>query len=334
MNLETLGEFGWIERIAKTLETREGVMLGIGDDAAILDALSHPVVTCDALVEDVHFRRDWISPRALGRKSLAVNVSDIAAMGGLPVAAFVSLAVSSRDDAAWLDELYAGFEDAAREGLFTVAGGDTVRSRGAAMIHVCVVGNAPHPLLRSGAQVGDSILVTGNLGESAAGLWVLENQSSPDLPATTREHLVQRHLEPTARIKAMQAALKAGEVHAALDLSDGLAGDAAHIARRSRLSLEIDVASLPVSPQLKAAATFAAPQNPKVQLQNWMLAGGEDYELLLCVAPESAPEIVAAIESTGVRATTIGRCIENLKPRVILREDGAEMVPARAWTHF
>ncbi|HEX8552600.1 MAG TPA: thiamine-phosphate kinase [Abditibacteriaceae bacterium] len=336
MKLDELGEFGWIDRVRKQLAVRGGVRVGIGDDAAVLAPLSSPVITCDALVEDVHFRRDWTTPRALGRKSMAVNVSDIAAMGGIPVAAFVTLAISARDDAVFLDELYAGFEDAAREFEFTVAGGDTVRSRGGLQISVSIVGNAPRPVLRSGARVGDAVVVTGNLGESAAGLWILQNpEIVRAISHQSTAYLLSRHCEPSARVGAMQAALATEDVHAALDISDGLVGDAGHIARKSGVTLEFEVGRLPVSPELREAALVAAPHDAEIQLRHWMLAGGEDYELLLCVAPEAAESVCAAIRQSGTAAMIAGRCVTAGKDAVVVRDARARNIEVpRAWTHF
>ena len=361
-DLHSLGEFGWIERQSRSLEVRAGVRVGIGDDCAVLDAVQTPVVTCDCLVEDVHFRRDWSSPRQLGRKSLSVNVSDIAAMGARPIAAFVSLALPREIGLDFLDGFYQGMEEIAARFSFTIAGGDTSRSPRGLIINVSIVGEAAAkgeqekeqalPLLRNGAQADDALLVTGTLGDSAAGLWLLQNPQAVVSPAST-EWLLRRHLDPQARCREMQAALQIGGVHAAIDLSDGLAGDAAHIARRSQLSLEIDTARLPISPACREVAEIAqmaqaisSAQNAADDVlsgnrvldcgQNWALSGGEDYELLLCVAPDKAAAIARHIEDTTQTAVTpIGRCVASSQPRVkLLNRDGVEIVASSAWTHF
>ena len=372
-DLQRLGEFGWIERQSRSLAVRAGVRLGIGDDCAVLDALQTPVVTCDCLVEEIHFRRDWSSPRQLGRKSLSVSVSDVAAMGARPVAAFVSLALPREIGLSFLDEFYCGLEEIAAHFSFTVAGGDTSRSPRGLMINVALVGEAAAneaaasgelpkeqtlPLLRSGARANDVLLVTGTLGDSAAGLWLLQNPQTVVAPSST-EFLLRRHLDPQARCEEMQAALQIGGVHAAIDLSDGLAGDAAHIARRSALALEIETAGLPFSTACREVAKVAqtaqtvskSSANLNAQsavsetstanrvldaAQNWALSGGEDYELLLCVAPEKAEAIARHIENeTQTQVTQIGRCVASPKPRVkLLNGEGAEIVVPEAWTHF
>lgn len=340
-HLEKLGEFGLIDYWRKNLGQRAGVRLGIGDDAAVLDSLQVPIVTCDGLIEKVHFRRDWTSPRALGHKAIAVNVSDIAAMGGRPVAAFITIAISPHDDLKFLEELYAGFEEAAAHYNLSIAGGDTVRSPAELMLNVTVIGNAPMPILRSGAQVGDVLLVTGILGDSAAGLALLQNPSVT-VPDTTRQYLLQRHHDPTARLAEMQATLQmtpaterlaavAPDVTAALDISDGLAGDAAHIAERSSLSLEIEVAQLPISQFCQDAAEIMG-----ASALDLALRGGEDYELLLCVPPNLAADVQERItRTTGTQVTAVGRCIARIDDAVILiYPDGRREAAGMAFSHF
>lgn len=342
MSLDEIGEFGLIARWQSHLLQRAGVRVGIGDDAAVLEALASPVVTCDCLVEQVHFRLDWTPARVLGRKCIEVNVSDIAAMGGRPVAAFISVALRPDLEVSFLDELYEGFEDAASCYGLTIAGGDTVRSPGALMINVTVVGDAPRPILRSGAREGDIVLVTGTLGDSAAGLWLLQHPAAA-ISVPVRDYLTDRHHEPRARLAQMQAALAPAAttdavpinspppVTAALDISDGLAGDAAHIAERSGVTLEIDLAALPISPPCVDAAAVA-----RLSPLEWALRGGEDYELLLCVQPEAAAMVAASITSTtGTRVTRIGRCIaREAEPVTLVHPDGKRERAGRAFSHF
>ncbi len=347
MNLSSLGEFGLIARLHEKLTQRDGVRVGIGDDAALLKSLNSPIVTCDALVEGVHFRLDWTTARALGWKAIAVNVSDIAAMGGLPVAAFISLALPPNLDVEFIEELYAGMEEAAGEFNLTIAGGDTVKSP-ALMLSVTLIGNAPRPVLRSGAAPGDVLLVTGTLGDSAAGLQILLNSElelRPPSPLakggrplgrrgrrSNRDFLLSRHRTPTPRLREMQAALKVeNAVRAALDLSDGLAGDAAHIARQSDVTLEIETERLPIS---QACRAFAEAANRDAL--SFALTGGEDYELLLCIAPNKAAEVIAAVQNaTGTPVTRVGRCIvrEEDAPVILLKNGVRQTLPA-AFTHF
>lgn len=346
MKISELGEFGFIARQSPRLARRNGTLLGIGDDAAILDSLAQPVVTCDALIEGVHFRRDWISrwstPRALGRKAMNVSVSDLAAMGATPVAAFVTIALNAEfaaeeNSMEWIDEFYAGMEDSARTFNFTIAGGDTSRALHDIFISVTMIGESiSSPIRRDGARPGDVLLVTGKLGESAAGLLLLQNPET-EVASATRDYLLQRHFNPTPRLREMQAALKTASIHAALDLSDGLAGDASHIARASNVDIEIETALLPISAQLLGAAGTELEN----AAQRLALTGGEDYELLLAVAPENVEAITRAIEdATSTPVTDIGRCVaraENSEPQnpvTVIYPDGRRETTFSAWTHF
>jgi thiamine-monophosphate kinase len=322
--IQELGEFGLIDHLVEKITTRKGTILGIGDDCALLESLQAPVVTVDTLIEGVHFRRDWIenfsSPRALGWKSLAVSVSDLAAMGATPVAAFISLAVPKNEDLAFVDALYEGFEQCAETYGFTIAGGDTVASP-VLNISATLIGNAfSVPVRRSGAQVGDIISVSGNLGDSAAGLYMLQNEIAPK--SSHEEFLLQRHFEPIPRLDEMQRLLSenSGKIHASLDLSDGISSDAKHIARRSNVSLQIDLDSIPMSvPALELA------QRCEVSPFGWAIAGGEDYEILICSSEEIEDWI------------PIGRVIERDKTapkEVIFFRDNQEIETSIGWRHF
>ena len=333
MHLHEAGEFGLIARLAQRLAQRPGVRLGIGDDAAVLEALAAPIVTCDGLVEQVHFRRDWTTPRQLGRKAIAVNVSDIAAMGGRPVAAFITLALAAGDDVEFVEELYSGFEEAASFYGLTIAGGDTVRSLSGLMLNVALIGDAPHAVTRGGAGAGDVLLVTGTLGDAAAGLALL--QAPAVVAPSVREPLLQRHHDPTARLAEMHAALSItaapAAVKAALDISDGLAGDAGHLAHRSQVSLEIDVELLPIGRACREAALVLG-----VDVLDWVLRGGEDYELLLSVAPDVAGAVAdAVVRATGTPVTAIGRCLPpSGAPVVLVHADGRRERAGGAFSHF
>lgn len=364
MNLQQLGEFGLIEhlraRLPVNVACHSGVLQSIGDDAAVLASLSTPVITCDSLIEGVHFRRDWTSPFLLGRKAMAVNLSDLAASGAQPVAAFICLGVSTQlaqeDGAlAWLEALYDGFQFSANEFGFTLAGGDTVSTSHEIMISITLIGEVKPenrqfgaPLSRSGAREGNEIFVTGTLGDSAAGLFLLQHPAV-EIGASSRQYLLERHFNPTPRLCEMRAALACAEmanrstpVTAALDLSDGLSGDAFHIASRSGLQLEIETANLPISSACieaaQAAQKMEAAQKSEFDISalGWALSGGEDYELLLCLAPETSAAVARAIErETGTRATRIGVCRQSCAPGVLLLDaDSQATIASRAWTHF
>ena len=317
MNVSQRGEFGLIAQLHQALQTRAGTRLGIGDDAAVLGALAHPIVTTDALVENVHFRRDWTSAFDLGIKAMAVNLSDVAAMGARPVAAFVALALPPDCSSDWVCDLYAGMESMAARHDFTIAGGDTTAAP-LVFISVTLVGDLMpqalgRPITRSGARVGDALCVTGDLGDSAAGLAQLLANGARD------ETLMRRHFRPQPRLDLIRELMARNReaIHAGLDLSDGLVGDSSHVARASGVDIEINAELLPISEACRAAARQFS-QSPL----DWALSGGEDYELCLCLAPDCVGDLIP-----------IGRVVEGAG-EVRVYENGKLRESAEGWRHF
>lgn len=338
--LAQAGEFGAIARWASRLSSGSGVRLGIGDDGAILEALSAPVVSCDALVEGVHFKLNWTSARDLGWKTLAVSLSDLAAMGARPSAAFLSLAAPPSLGLGWLDEFFEGLDECARRFACPLAGGDTTRSPGPLFLSLCAVGEVLPALQvlggglrRGGARVGDVVLVTGTLGDSRAGLRLLQQEDGPPSPRSSAEsELLERHFRPTPRLDEIALVLDQAPnaITAALDLSDGLTGDAAHIARASNVSLRIEHDILPISSALSEVAARMG-----WDAREEAARGGEDYELLLCARPQAAEAVRSLIESCGTRATSIGRVEEPGEELVTVRRgDGSAVSGQGSWTHF
>jgi thiamine-monophosphate kinase len=243
----------------------------------------------------------------LGWKTLAVNVSDVAAMGGTPTAAVIGLGLSDRSTVGFVDELYAGIEECAERFGVSIVGGDTVKSPTALTLIVTLLGEVePEYLtLRSGAKPGDVLLVTGCIGDSAAGLELLLHPDAA-VSSDVREKLVTAHCVPQPRVAEMRAAVTTGGVHAAIDLSDGLGGDLRHVAEESHVGAEIDEDALPISPECRAAAA-ALNRRPL----EFALSGGEDYEILMAVASEKQEEVIQAIrEKTRTPIACIGRVTE------------------------
>ena len=335
MKLKALGEFGFIERLQANLSSSDDVVLSIGDDAAILHALAAPIITCDALVEEVHFRRDWTSAPDLGWKALCVNLSDIAAMGARPVAAVIALSLPFDLDVEWLDDFYLGLNHAATTFACPIIGGDTTRAPHELSIVITAIGEMPNgcaPLRRDGAKIGDLLLLSGATGEAAAGLWALLHPEK-SLPTPVKSEILARHFRPTPRLHETHALLENlpdGALRACLDISDGLAGDARHIARASHVTLQIDSARLPITNTLQKAAGIA-----ETDALDWALGGGEDYELLWSIAPESADAACEILQSCGTRGTIIGRVIERASEAVIvMNADGTQRALPPSWTHF
>ncbi|MDP2675709.1 MAG: thiamine-phosphate kinase [Dehalococcoidia bacterium] len=324
MNVSDLGEFGLIERLAKAAGASkpEGLIVGIGDDAAawrVNDAVM--LATTDTLVEGVHFlagRTPWAD---LGWKALAVNVSDIAAMGGLPQYALVTLALPPQTAVPDVDALYEGLGQCAREYGATVTGGDVVRAP-QVVITVAVLGRAevdadgrPQLMRRDGARAGYAVAVTGTLGDSAAGLRRLNEGAPADDP------LVRAHLRPRPPLAAARRAVAAG-VPCAIDISDGLLQDLGHVCEMSGLGAVVRAAAVPVSDELRDAYPDDA--------LALACAGGEDYELLL-VAPAET------LEALGPEITVIGEMVEHAERRPRLVDGSGEEIrlpAAVGWDHL
>lgn len=278
------------------------LLAGIGDDCAVIKKNEQQswLVTMDTLVEGVHFDRTFHPPGLLGRKTVAVNVSDIAAMGGSPLFVFLSLGLPAGFDPHWLEDFSRGLASACRECGCLLAGGDTVRSPAGIVITLTVLGEAPaeQVLLRSGAKRGDTLWVSGTLGKAAAGLELCRQGRADD---SRLQELVSAHLDPRPRLDLGRRLAESGLVHAMMDLSDGLATDLAHLCMQSGVGVRIDPARLPAPTSLQKAARLLA-MDPVA----WMIAGGEDYELAFAAAPDQEQAVLALAGETAVPVTAVG----------------------------
>jgi thiamine-monophosphate kinase len=302
MKLSHLGEFGLIDRIRRTAPTRSGVRIGIGDDAAwVANSSGSSLVTADLLIEGIHFDLRWTSLFDLGCKSLAVNLSDIAAMGGVPAYAIISLGVPLSFDSNDIDELYLGVNTLARKCGVAIVGGDTNIAK-SLIISFCVIGGPPRqPVRRSGAKAGDDIYVTGTLGDSALGLKLLQRKSPGVKQKSSVAQLLKRHRRPTPRIAAGVLLARQRLATAMIDVSDGLLQDLGHICRASRTGAVIWEARLPLSRAYRAIAGQDG--------THCALTGGEDYELLFCARPSDRPRIEKLERRVRLAITRIGSCV-------------------------
>lgn len=326
MTVSELGEFALIGRLADAIgaQASPDLIVGIGDDAAAWRAGDRVLLaTTDTMVEGVHFLPELASWADVGWKALAVNVSDIAAMGGEPAFALVTLALLPGTELAAVDAVYAGLRECAQEYGVTIAGGDIVRAPQVS-ITVALMGTAQmrdgEPLLmrRDGAKAGDVIAVTGTLGDSAGGLRRLRDGAPREDP------LVLAHLRPRPPLAPAQDAARAG-LKCAIDVSDGLMQDLGHVCEMSGLGAEVRADSLPLSDHLRAAYP-----NEAVALA---CGGGEDYQLLLTGDAETIGRLG---DSTGVGLTAIGQMMRaaDHRPR-LLDPTGREVeVPVRGWDHL
>ena len=289
------GEFQLIERLLKRLGPGRRTILGPGDDCAILPAArARQLLTIDSMVEDVHFKLAWGTPERLGARALTVNLSDIAAMGGKPTVCVVNLAVREGLDMRFFDRMYRGLSAAANGCEVEVVGGNVTRASALA-ITIALLGEVRGAALRRDAgRPGDTVYVTGTLGDAAAGLRILSGRLRAH--GAARRFLVDRYLRPAARLKAGLRLARIKPAPAAIDVSDGLWQDLGHILERSGVGAEIDASALPLS----AAYRATVGDDPALAL-----GGGDDYELLFCL--RHALSARALTRSLGVRVSHIGR---------------------------
>jgi len=318
-----LGEFGLIDLLAKMAAGRdERLIIGIGDDAAAWQGdASIQLATVDSFIQDVHYPSGMASWQETGWKSLAVNLSDIAAMGGLPRYALVSLALPPETELDDVTALYTGMLELAKKYGVTIVGGD-ISSAPLVVISITVLGSSPQKkiLTRSSAKPGELIAVTGYLGAAAAGLEMLTKKLKLDPPATTR--FKQAFFKPTPRITEGQLLLEQG-VKTAIDISDGLLADLGQIGKASKVGAKIEADRVPVEPLVKAALDDKA--------MELALAGGEDYELLFTAGAEIMEKVkqAAACPVTVIGKITAGRGV------TVVDGKGKPLKMSKAgWEHF
>jgi len=332
MRIEEIGEDGLIKRIQKRINPANNkVIVGIGDDAAVLETRSDKLLllTTDMLVEGVHFIRGKISYRDLGYKSLAVNLSDIAAMGGIPLYAVISLALPCDFEVEDVDAYYEGLEEVAADFGVVVVGGDMTSSPRDMVINIAVVGQVGKGkmVLQNGAKEGDLIAVTGKLGGSAAGLCVLLNPHI-GFPSPWREEALNKHYRPFPRVKEGHLLANTGKVNAMKDISDGLAREADIIAQASGKMLVLDAEKVPISPCVLEISRVLKKDPLEMAVQ-----GGEDYELLFTFAPEDSRILSEVADKNGFSLYVIGKVCPG--QGVFLEQGGKrELLVFKGYEHF
>ena len=323
MKLHDLGEFPFLRRLRDRVPADPRVFLGLGDDCAVLSLPGMTLLTTDAMVEGVHFRREWTSFSTLGEKAFAVNASDIAAMGGEPTFALLSLGVPQQCEVEDLDAFFNGFVRAA-EACGTALIGGNMSAAPCLMLSVTLLGQAPHGVItRSGAQVGDDLYVTGTLGDAALGLRLLQEER--DGPAA--QAVKARFLCPAARLAIGREVAARHLATAMIDVSDGLLQDLGHLCEESHVGAVVEAPRLPLSVEYRAL----------LGEQDWSVAltGGEDYELLFSAAVEYRTAVGALAPSGGCAITRIGRIVPQAEGLSVRGPDGATYTPAYAgYDHF
>lgn len=332
-----LGEFGLIDRLADRFEsTNPETIKGIGDDAAVIDAGDKfLLMSTDMLLEGVHFDLSYMPLQHLGYKAIAVNVSDIAAMNGIPKQVTVNLGLSNRFSVEAVEAIYEGIKAACDEYKVDLVGGDTTSSQAGLIISVTVLGEVEKKkvVYRSGAKENDILCVTGDLGGAFVGLQVLEREkqefiANPDMqPQLDKyEYVVGRQLKPKARMDIIHEFADLGIVPTSMiDVSDGLASEAFHLCKQSGLGVSMYEDKIPIEKEAyETAAEFSIDPN------SCALNGGEDYELLFSIGQEDFEKIKnhADIHTIGyMQSKEKGRCFVTRSQQVV-------ELQAQGWKHF
>jgi thiamine-monophosphate kinase len=327
-----LTERGVIDTARRAAPSAPGVRVGIGDDCAVLELGERALLlaTTDLLIEDVHFRRRYAEPADIGWKSLAVNLSDIASMGGRPRWALIALACPDETSSHEIEAFYEGVGSLARKHDVAIVGGDTSSSREGWIVNVTLLGEAHRPIRRSTARIGDVIAVTGALGRSAAGLAVLERGAPSEISADALAELTRAHLRPLPRVREGAWLGDVDGVAAMIDLSDGLATDLDHIAEESHVGARVDLARVPVS-----EATRRVADRFGMDALAWATSGGEDYELLLTCARDVVDRLHDGLSrATGTGLAVIGDVVPASDGVRFVDASGRAVSTASGWQHF
>lgn len=329
MKVSSLGEFGLIRNIQELFpRTSPGSIVGIGDDSAVLRCSRSAALlaTTDMLLENVHFDLSYTDFFSLGWKSAAVNLSDIAAMGGTARFLLTALGIPSYVTAEQIRQFYRGVRELCKMYGTALVGGDTCGSRDGFVVCITALGETikARAIVRSGASPGDRIYVTGSLGDSAAGMEILKRRAGGNSAGERR--LIQKHLRPVPRLDVGRALARAGIASAMIDVSDGLSSDLGHICEESRVGAEVIADTVPVSDSiLKLRGRL-----DKAPL-DYALGGGEDYELLFTVPAPRIPKLRSL--TLDVPITEIGLVIATR--RCYLKSDGKrKLLRPLGYDHF
>jgi thiamine-monophosphate kinase len=323
MRLGSLRERELVAAIRRDFSAgKKGLVLGIGDDAAVIRAgRQNLLLTTDLLIEHAHFTTAIHPPFLLGRKSLNVNVSDIAAMGGRPKFALLGLGLRRGLGEGWVEEFFSGFKEAAAQNRVSLVGGDISGSRQIA-ISVTLVGEGERIVRRSGARPGDLVFVSGSLGRAAAGLRLLRkgHRLGEDVQA---DALIKAFLDPVPRVRLGRELARRRLASAMLDMSDGLSVDLLHLCEESGCGADIEIERLPISPELQRIE-----RNP----EPLALHGGEDYELLFAVPPPRLAEVLSIRRKYDLHQ--IGRIRRRRGIALVDRRGKKRPLPAQGFEHL
>ena len=329
-----------ISRIRRRAVASPDVIVPIGDDAAVMEfgSADDLIACCDLMIEGVHFRTSWATPRLIGRKAMAVTLSDVAAMGGSPRFAMISVALPAGKSSEFVDELFSGIFEMAEASRVSIIGGDTSSSPDSLFIDTIALGRCARgrAITRAGARPGDRVFVTGSLGASIFGLMLLErgfrlndNSQNDTEEVLARHAALLKHLAPAPRLEFGRAIGEAGLANAMIDISDGLSTDLSHILEESRCGAILRADALPVADSVIHLASGDSEINPL----DLALHSGEEYELLFTSPPEDRDGIIELSGATGLPVTEIGEIVtgEGLH---IERNGALELAKPRGYEHL
>lgn len=321
--MNTFTEDSLIKRISDNLRiNNKNIIKGIGDDTAVVKVNKNKyfLYTCDSLVSGVHFSEKYFSPYQIGRKAATVNMSDIAAMGGVPKHLLVSLFLPEGTTEKFIDELYKGLTDECRVYNVDIIGGNISKSK-EFIIDIFLTGevSSKNLLLRSGARVGDVVVVTGTLGDSATGLKLLQKPGGKISNYDTQ--FISKHLTSIPRAKEGMILSQSGMVTSMIDVSDGLSSDVGHICDESNVGVKLFLEKLPVSDGVEKITA---------------LNGGEDYELCFTASFKNVLHLSQLLKKkTGTKITVVGEIIDSKKGRWLLDKNGKKIkLVSKGWDHF
>ncbi|MFQ5637047.1 MAG: thiamine-phosphate kinase [bacterium] len=332
MNIRDIGEFGLIAKIKELVSApSENVLLGIDDDAAAIELPDGQILllTTDALLEGIHFDLSYFNFYKLGWRALAASISDIAAMGGQPQYALVTLSVPPDLSVENVTELVRGMKDLASTYQTSIVGGDTIESPDKMQVSVTVTGLVAKDDLvpRSGARIGDTVFVTGCLGGAQAGLKVLK---SSGCNRKLQTHVIDKHLPPKPRVEEARFLVENFSIHSMIDISDGLASEIHHICQQSHVGAELIAEQIPIESETESVAEHFGEA-----VLEYALYGGEDFELLFTAPEERVAEICEQLHwRFGLSCTKIGRITRESKGIVLEMPDGKRRELSRGYRHF
>ena len=333
-NVKSLGEFGLIDRLSRKFKHQaKNTVLKIGDDCAVYSSSKNQLVSTDALVENIHFKLSTISPELLGKKAIAVNLSDIAAMGGVPTRVLITLGISKKISTSFLDNLYKGIYKTCKLYDVELSGGDTVSSPKSFFINITVIGESRKGKLftRKGAHKGDMIFTTGTLGDSSLGLKLISNKKWK-CSSQSRKYLIDKHLNPIPRLKESQLLVRSSlKITSMIDISDGLVQDLHHICKQSGTGAIIYEEKLPLSPAFSKVCI-----DNKLKYLPLILNGGEDYELLFTLPPDGVKKLYRQFQKAKALVTHIGEITKSSNKVSLVRKNGKrEVLPKLSgFNHF